>query len=403
VVLPTLQNRSRALDVLRGVAVLGILLANIPSFADPSLGGFLGARNEQGIDRWIHAWTLVLVNGKFRSMLAVLFGVGVWLQYQKRSQVEGNWPWGYLKRSAWLAVFGLCHGIFIWFGDILFFYAGMAILTSFMVQLPARTLKGVIIGFAVLALLCGGGIAGSMVASGPASSDASPFGSLVRPEDISRVFATGSYLDQLAIRAILYAAVMLMLAFLVVPMLPLFLIGVLFARSGVLAQPSAHPRTRNAALGVGLGIGLPLNLLGLLNARGVQGLDILAEIVSGPILAIGYLMLIAVLLEKGRGARLAAVVSRVGQMSLTTYLSQSVLATFVFYSWGLGLFGKLSQIGQIGVVLAIWAVNLLFATWWLRRFPIGPMEWLLRSLTEGKRLPMSREKPAASPGAEPAV
>ncbi|MGV3617069.1 MAG: DUF418 domain-containing protein [Fimbriimonas sp.] len=389
-VLPTLRDRAHVLDFMRGFAVLGILIANISSFAMPDMGGMGGTQVKlHGLDRWLDAVATVLVTGKMRSMLAILFGVGVWLQYEKRSKVEGNWPGGYVKRSAWLGAIGLFHGIFIWFGDILFFYAGMAILTAFLVRISSENLK-IIVGIgAGLALLCGAGIAGgiSFLSADPSFSASSDF-----DFDFSKAFVTGTYWDQLKVRLVMYAFVAIFLSLLGTAMLPLFLLGVIFGRSGVLVSPSKHPRTRYAALAIGFGAGIPLNLLGFLKLRGAPEIDIFIEFCGGPILAVGYLMLGAMLVERGALRRLTDALATVGRVALTTYLSQSVLATIVFYSWGLGLFGKLSLAGQLGVVAGIWVFNLIFAHWWVRRFTLGPVEWLLRSLTEGKRMPIRREK-----------
>jgi uncharacterized protein len=397
-VLPTLKGRDQVLDAMRGLAVLGILIANIASFATPDFGGMSpGNVKLTGLDLRLDALTTVFVTGKMRSMLAILFGIGVWLQYQKRSQIPGNWPGGYLKRSLWLALIGLCHGFFVWFGDILFFYAGMAIVTALFAPVEARVLKGTVTVAAILGFLGGLLLLGLLLSmpSRTGSHDEWPFTSL----DMAAAFRQGTYLDQLKVRALLYLIVLAFYTVLGIATLPLFLLGLLFGRSGVLVHPSRHRRTRNAALGIGFGLGLPLNLLGMMKMNGRNEIDIFVEFVGGPILAVGYLMLGAVLVERGGARRITGALAKVGRVALTTYLSQSVLASIVFYSWGFGQFGRLSLAGQLGVVAGIWAVNLLFAHLWLRRFAMGPVEWLLRSLTEGKRLPNGRDPDSAFAGA----
>jgi uncharacterized protein len=102
-------------------------------------------------------------------------------------------------------------------------------------------------------------------------------------------------------------------------------------------------------------------------------------------------MLGAMAVEKGVLISVFGAVANVGRMALTTYLGQSLLATVIFYSWGFGLFGRLDLVQQLGVVAGIWVANLVFAHLWLQRFAIGPVEWLLRSLTEGRRLPSRKE------------
>jgi uncharacterized protein len=202
-VLPTVRDRNHTLDVLRGIAVLGILLANIGSFAAADLGGIGGMSSFQGTEKLLDTLMLVFVNGKFRSMLAILFGIGVWMQYQKRSQVEGNWPGGYIKRSIWLGVIGLCHGLFIWFGDILFFYSGMAIVTALLVKVDSRILRAIIWSGVVINLLCSAGLAAAMAISPAAASESSGF--FWSEQDLRNAFQSGTYLQQFHIRAGLFA------------------------------------------------------------------------------------------------------------------------------------------------------------------------------------------------------
>lgn len=371
---PTLRGRTEALDVMRGFAVLGILIANIPSFASPEMGEMTGRVTSVGLDRWLEALATVFVTGKMRSMLAILFGVGVWLQYQKRSKIEGAWPGGYLRRSLCLAVIGIGHGLFLWFGDILLCYAGMSILTAWLVDKDARILKGIIgFGFAFSFLIGVGGVL--LFAAFPVPDDS--FFAQYGP-----AFVSGTYWDQLRARAVLYPVVNLVLLFQAVAMIPLFLLGVLFGQSGVLSAPSRHARTRKAALWVGFGLGIPLNLVGLLKLQGNGFISFLMEFSGGPVLAIGLLMAGAMIVERRSLPGLA----KVGRVALTTYLSQSLLASVVFYSWGFGLIGRLSFTQQLEVVAAIWAVNVLFAHLWLRRYAMGPVEWLLRSMTERRYL-----------------
>lgn len=376
---PTLRDRTQALDVMRGFAVLGILIANISSFATRNLGqSQAGHGRYTGLDLWLDAFATVLVTGKMRSILAILFGVGIWLQYQKRAKIAGNWPWGYLRRSLCLAVIGIFHGLFLWFGDILLFYAVMSVLTVLLVKADARILQAIIgVGFGIG--FFAGMVSVALLSANPAMGDSS-FAAF------TGAFEHGTYLDQFRARTTLYPVVFAMLCLQGVAMLPLFLLGVLFGRSGTLSHPSKHPRTRNFALAVGFGIGVPLNLLGLQKLRGYEFISVLMEFSAGPILAIGLLMGGAMIVERGVLVGVTQTFAKVGRLALTTYVSQSILASLVFYSWGLGLIGSVSFAQQLLIVGAIWSVNILFAHLWLRRYPLGPAEWLLRSLTEGRRL-----------------
>jgi uncharacterized protein len=442
---PTIHQRIPALDFLRGLAILGILLANIVAFGSPELGHQMAMEDVPSAppDSVVDALRTAFVTGKFRSMLAMLFGVGIYLQYRKRAQVSGNWPGGYLKRTAFLALFGLIHGIFIWYGDILFLYSMIALVTCLLAGLATPVLKwiiGVLAGIAAMiaiALVAWGllwtpprvgleeaGVAqvgqpGTQAeptiaeAKTPPEEAADPGDAIVRalmgpladPEEEQRIYATGSYREQLAARAQIFAFMSMNMVCFAPLMLPLFLLGILFGRSGVLAHPSQVKSTRNAALLVGFGVGLPINLSALLFLQ--EGppmwLTFTVEEFGGPLLAIGYIMLGAMIAEGGRMGGLQRGIANVGRVAFSVYIMQSLLATFIFYSWGLGLFGQLDRVYQLGVVAIIWVLNIAFANAWLRVYQVGPLEWLWRSLTEGRKLPMkgypvvSREESLAPP------
>ncbi|MFZ4507858.1 MAG: DUF418 domain-containing protein [Fimbriimonas sp.] len=390
---PTLRNRVASLDFLRGVAILGILLANIPAFASSSLTQidyfFDGSISK--LNQWVNALTLTFVTGKFRSMLAILFGLGVALQFNRRSQIPGAWPGGYLKRSAFLGLIGAIHAIFIWHGDILFIYSGIAITTCLLVGQPDKVLKGIIWGGGILSFLSAAiFFAASFFVTNKQINQFMVEADLDR-SSTAQIYSSGTYLQQVVDRlshdfVALVGGVVVFIPFAI----PLFLLGVLWARSGVLREPSAHHITRNWALGIGLGLGLPLNALAiiLMNSK-VSGLASLAwELFFGPLMAPGYLMLGAVLVEKGVFKGLVSSISNVGKVAMTCYLMQSVICTTIFYSWGFRLYGKLDSSQMLIVVAGVWIVNIVFAHYWLKTYAMGPVEWLWRSLTEGRRLPI---------------
>lgn len=396
VVNPTVRGRLPVLDLLRGIAILGILPANISAFAEPSGPLFSTSsplREPSSMDRWIDTVKLFLVTGKFRSMLAVLFGIGVWMQFEKRRHVPNAWPLGYLKRTVLLAAIGIAHAVFIWFGDILWIYSGTAAATCLIAHASSKNLVRTIAAGAALAAVASMGAFGGAVwmwNRGMASLPEAWAGASAQPATEIAVYQTGSYGEQLALRASQFLsstapAIVLMLPFL----LPLFCLGVLWARSGVLAAPHRHARTRNAVLAVGLG-GLLLN--GLAFALRPLPFNYFAtlpwELLFGPVLGIGYLMLGAIWSASGRLEAVRRAIERVGRVALSAYILQSMVCTFVFDSWGLGWFGRMDRLEQLGVVALAWIVDLGFATLWLRFFRLGPLEWLWRSLTEGRRLGM---------------
>jgi len=388
---PTVTDRVMVYDVLRGIAIVGILFANITYFGLPRIAENLGpVQALSGPDLAVDQITILLVNGKFRSMLAVLFGIGIWLQYQKRSPVPGNWPGGYLKRTALLGAIGLAHGIFLWYGDILLTYAlatGVASLAVKWADGQLKKLVAISFGLAVLASL-------AMMAIGePEKVSGSQLSEMARE---LKVFSTGSYFDQLSMRAVEFehslTGIILFLPFL----LGLMFFGILLARHGVLRHPDSQRGVIRRMIGVGFCLGLPLCGIAaaLQTTRWSEGLYVSTELLFGPLFAVGILALVALATEKKWMLPFQIVLARVGQMALSNYLFQTVVATAFFYSWGFGWFGKMDRLTLVGVAIAISALQLVLSTVWLRFYSMGPVEWLWRSLAEGRRFAILRREAA---------
>jgi uncharacterized protein len=403
-------GRIRALDVLRGVAILGILLANITAFSSPLITSTFATvvPERDQVTALFDSFQMAFVNGKFRSMLAVLFGVGVWLQYRRRrdldaaAELRGDvggrlWPGGYLKRMGYLALLGLIHGYLLWYGDILFFYAVLATISVLFVKASDKALWWWVFGLSVNALLTVAVLVPLMMffaaTPGAGEFNLGDAWAVMSPAYETEAFQQGTYLQQLKFRllwtTVMNAQSVLFLSFFI---MPLFLLGILFGRSGVLARPSQHPKVRNLCLRIGFGVGLPLGALAFIpmSTKQAESMQALYEMFAGPVLAVGYLMLGAVLIERGALNFLWRPVERVGRVALSAYLMQTVLCTFIFYSWGLAYFGSTGPLGQLGAVAIVWAANIAFAYGWLAFFRMGPVEWAWRSLSESKVLPIRK-------------
>ncbi|MCW5940156.1 MAG: DUF418 domain-containing protein [Fimbriimonadaceae bacterium] len=395
---PTTRDRIQSLDFLRGIAVLGILWANIVFFASPMIASTLSGRSEGAVHwgEWGAALHATLVTGKFRAMLAILFGVGLWLQFVKRRSSGSAWPSSYLWRVFWLGVIGVCHMMFLWLGDVLTAYAATALVAVLFVKLSDRVLLWTAAGLLALNLL----LAILLVAFSFFPTSSMDGGALFRLiESVpsaaeTAIFRSGTWFDQLALRAMLVPLFAGSALFLPLNLLHLFLIGIVLARSGVLARPSASPKVRDLCLKLGFGIGLPLNALPFLNPvlGTTASYAMVNELGANTFLALGYLMLGAVAVEKGAVSWLVALFRPVGQFALTSYLLQSALASIACYSWGLRLYGQLQGWWLAGLVLAVWSVVIAFAHLWAQFATIGPVEWVWRSLSEGRRLPLRRFK-----------
>ncbi|MCC6970999.1 MAG: DUF418 domain-containing protein [Phycisphaerales bacterium] len=209
-------------------------------------------------------------------------------------------------------------------------------------------------------------------------------------------YRDGGFASALAIRALSWGI------FLIVCVVGFFWqVGALFCLGGALLKlrffdpDRAHWRKR--AIVVGVVLGLPLSLLGVFGMSLFPNHKVLAGVamnfginLGGPLMALAYISICATLVERGVLSGLTRALANAGRMALTNYLCQTLICTTIFYWYGLGLFGSFNEVQRLGVVLAVYAVELAWSAWWLARFRFGPMEWLWRTITYWKSQPMNR-------------
>ena len=407
------REREPILDLLRGFALFGILLVNIELMRGPALFDALAgelARPTSGADRVTSFLVGWLATGKFISSFAILFGIGAGLLAGKA------WSRGWsahrllARRYTMLAGFGLAHMLLLFPGDVLFAYAltGFALLLFLRVQ-PRTAVwwgVGIITALTVVATL--------FVALAAALEDLVPEAGAEDPvtdamsgffdgrrEATIAAYTEGSLSEVLGARA--FEALLIQGGtLLTVPwLLGLFLLGFAATRSGVATDLATHrPLLRRLAVG-GLAVGLPTNLvLGMVGTVGAAtgttaDLELTwvavsasaAQLLAAPTLAVGYLATISLLaLRVGTWRPLAAV----GQMALTAYLTQSLVATVVFVA--LGTYGSWTATSALAVVAGTWALLLVACPLWLRWFRFGPVEWVWRCWTYRGWQPLRRER-----------
>lgn len=381
---PERTAREPALDVLRGVAILGTLGTNILMFAAVGRASTWLERGSTGLVE--HALS-ILCNGKFLSMLCVLFGVGLALQLesaQRATSPEQRWPGVALRRAAWLLGIGAMHYVFVFEYDVLMSYAVTAMVACAIVHRSEATVRSwlvaaasiywaaattVVLVLAALALL-----------ADRVSGAQSFFDWFLSPEGL---LPNRAYLTQVAwrIEGLWWAIPMLVLG--LPQTLMLFLTGVLLWRHGVLREPAQHARLLRRMRIVGLGVALPVTaLLSLAPGENWGVVAMLAQrYLLGPIVAAGYLALIVELVRAGALAWLRARLSEVGRAAMTCYIMQNVLAGIVFYRWGLDLGRDAEGPLLLVVLVSLWAVLTLMAWACVRRWGTGPIERAWRRLS----------------------
>ena len=396
------SERQPALDVLRGAALLGILLVNVQLMAGPQLiEQLFGLRDvtASALERVLGGLIGWLVAGKFISSFSILFGVGAAL-IAERALARGRSPRRLLaRRYGLLTLAGLAHMVLLFPGDVLFLYgvAGRVLLA--VLRARDRTLGMWVV---VLLSLSAVALTALTVAEAGTDIDAATMELVATAlADAELAYATGAYGGVVVWQA-LQSLFIQSSALVSLPWtLALFLIGMLAHRRGFGLDPAAHraPLVRLAriALPVGLVLSLPLLLTGPV-AETASTADValpvligagIANAIGAPVLAVGYLSALAVVVvdrgaERGIRRRLAAL----GRIALTGYLLQSILALVVFF--GFGAYGRLALLGEpilgmLAFVVSVWVALLAFAPWWTARFRYGPFEWLWRWGTYGVR------------------
>ncbi|MCS6831712.1 MAG: DUF418 domain-containing protein [Armatimonadota bacterium] len=399
------SERIPLLDILRGVAVFGILVVNMGVFKASAMP-FIPARSGSEVDRWADALINFLFEGKFYPIFAFLFGLGLTLQME-RLQARGLNPLPVMaRRLLVLLLIGLIHAILIWSGDILFFYAIGGLVLLLFRRLQPRALLALALGVWALQLFCCGvptslflamqGVPEAEVGLREANQQ---FASGIQQmlSQAEKVYSQGGYLDAMQHRLWEWLQTILWAYLALLPnALVMFWLG-MYAGKGRLFEniQSSLARWRVVA-GVCLVAGAIVNLL---YARQLftapQQLELAPfltalwlYLLGGPVLAVGYILLLSLWLrDGGRQARFAWLAA-VGRMALTNYLLQSVICTLLFYNYGLGLYGKVGVAAGFVLSCFIFAVQSLFSVWWLRRYRFGPVEWLWRTLTYGQKQPM---------------
>ena len=391
--------RIESIDVLRGFALLGILVMNIQSFAmveaayfDPSQYGDL-----TGLNWWVWALGHAFADMKFMALFSMLFGAGIVLVTDAR-QSKGLPTLGHhYARNFWLLVFGLIHAYLIWYGDILVTYALAAFFLYWVRNLAPVWMFA--LGTLVLSVPLLINLSLTFAPAEVGQEIAAEFATT--PEAIAAELAAyrGTWAEAFAAR--MPTAIEMHLtaipAFLIWRAGGLMLFGMALFKLGILAGKRSKRYYFNLAL-AGFGVGLPLVALSVikLTESGFDpmfsqlGMGLAYNYIGSIAMALAYMGIIMRFSQSDHLANLKMRLAAVGRTAFTNYIFQSVVCTFIFYGFGVGLFGHAERWQQALMVVGIWVLQLFFAPIWLGKFRFGPLEWLWRSLTYRTLQPMRR-------------
>ncbi len=404
------QSRIAALDLVRGIAVLGILAVNVAGFAGPSLATL--TPNWPGTatlaDTLTFGAVFVVFEGKMRLLFTMLFGASMVLFIERAEAAGRNGSVLQVRRLLWLLVLGYLHFILLWWGDILVLYALLGLVALSLRRVRPGALAAGAIAFYLL--WHGAGMLGGLLdlAAADAVRNGSAAVQIVQDQqkmverftnraDVDLATVQLGFLAQAWHRASAEWAMPLRVALTSIgETLPLMALGMALYRSRFFA--GAWPRRRMQMLAWGGVIGGLAPTLALLAWAWPRDFPIPVmfqfnlywSAVPHLLMGLGYAAALVLaapwLLSTWLGLRLQAA----GRMAFSNYLGTSLVMTAVFSGWGLGLAGHFSHAQLPLFVVAVWALMLAWSKPWLARFRQGPLEWLWRSLTEGQRLPFRR-------------
>jgi uncharacterized protein len=396
-------ERNPTIDIIRGIALLGILLVNLDLFARPfqQLLFPLDPATPT-LDRaadWIIKW---LAEGKFYSLFSFLFGLGFGIQMIRAEAREISVVPTYLRRLGILFLIGLAHILLLWAGDILTFYAlaGVALLL-FRNAKPRTLIVWAVILLAVPLALSALGTAavvgGRAVSPEVAAQIDRAFAtqdSMFRSawNEADAVYRHGSFVEVMGQRVRDAGFVVFGYISMGPAILGMFLIGLWFARRGVFGDVEGHVHLFRALVRWGLPIGLLGNAIYAALVQGVSraepGLTLLAAMtgycVGVPLLSLAYMSGLTLLMRRETWRTLLRPIGAAGRIPLTVYLAESLVGTTLFYGYGFGLFGRTGKAAGVLIALAVYAGLVWFSVWCTSRYRYGPMEWLWRRGTYGK-------------------
>ena len=396
----TQTDRITSLDVLRGFALLGILMVNIQSFGlidakylNPTAMGEL-----QGMSYWSWWITFVFFDSKFMAIFSLLFGASIVLMWQRNSQADRKSAWLHYRRMFWLLLFGLTHAHLLWYGDILFLYSICGMTVYWLCGLKPRWLIPLGLSFVAVA----SGISILIGFSLPYWDEpqmtemiASWSPTLNQVEENLAIYR-GNWLEQLTHRSLnaLFMETFLLIIWGFWRAGGLMLIGMGFFKLGIFnAKRSSRFYLIGAMFGLLFGLGIIITGIGKLETAnwsfeysyffGTQ-----FNYWGSLFICFAYVCIVTLFCRNGWLKWLQKSLAATGQLALTNYLLQTMVCTTLFYGHGFGWYGYLSRSQLVGFVLVFWVLQMIGAPLWLKKFRFGPFEWLWRSLSYWRLQPM---------------
>lgn len=403
------EERATLLDVLRGFALLGILIANSATFS---------LYNFQHPDSWknfptaipdtvLNFLTHAFVEGKFYSIFSLLFGVGFSIILTRNKNKGGNALLIFYRRLFILLLFGLAHSLLLWDGDILFFYA----IAGMFLPLFTNTRNVILLRLAIILLLSPVIFDVLKIISNGKWNLSTPF--LQQAMAIDKKYGIeGLYPGNWLIEYDTYRELrnwshsgfwwgwyLRIDGNRIVKVFAMFLLGLYVGRKQWYLHLEKHKELLKRVQQVGLGLGIPSGIAFAWFAADKKSLpdpagiwDTITYTLNVAPLALGYAATIALWYINGKFPKTFSLLKSVGRMALTNYIMQSIMGVLIYYGIGLGFGGKFGPAGYIPVAVVLFLVQIVYSNLWFKYFQYGPLEWIWRQLTYGKRLQILKSK-----------
>jgi len=407
----SLKERIAVIDVLRGLAICGILIGNMQWFSGYGMMPPTLAAAAPVYDHITSYLVHFFIEGKFYSIFSFLFGFGFALQIA-RAEERGDVKASVFKRRLfWLLIIGLLHAWLLWAGDIVSVYAVM----GFLLLLFRKRSNEALIKWAVVLMII------------PILWYAlqwALFAAFVPPEELAKMAAgredgwsstvasvlNGNYwqiVTDYNKDYVLWRYMGLIFNMRLPKILAMFLLGFYAYRRGIFQNLAENAPFVRKVLVYGLLLGLSGNAV-FVWASGSEGefppsfwgfIGVITYAFAVPALALGIAALVATLWQNNAWRRPLEFLAPVGRMALTNYLMQTVICVIIFYGYGFGYFGKVKAGAATLIALGIFLFQVIVSNLWLKYFAYGPMEWIWRQLTYKRRLSLKVKSSEAVSGA----
>lgn len=370
------KQRIFSIDALRGFSLLGILLMNILTFAYPYqiINPFEFFQHQDGA--WFKISSLFII-ASFYPIFAFLFGYGLSIMYQNSLDKGLNYYPMITRRLLFLLLLGIIHGVFIFYGDILSTYALLGLIAIIFVRLkPQYTLVALSIGIGIFVLL--------YLLPMILLKDVTQIESFVGLQELERVNNILSSADYVSIIGfnLKYFGMNIANAILVGPfsILPIMLFGIYAHQINWFNKIKQHKNLYMVIGVVVLILGLAIKMIQIVLEGSVTS-QLMSQMIGGPIVALSYIMFFVILCEDQTVRKILTPLQSIGKLSLTTYISQSIICILIFYGVGLNYYGKLPVLTIYIIGIVIYCVQLILSYLYLLKFKQGPLEKLWRKVT----------------------